>query len=203
MSTQGTTNSDWFTKRTAWQTRMDAIAASTDAADTKTQSYKVIYDEITQYIKRYTATADISTQLQDIGKLQLEINALHKSKNDLKNDVETALARDESLRSRDIPTNPHALFLLNRPVRRSMIPYLWALGVLFIGITLTMYYALGVRIEVFGTTTGYAIAKNSSVFGNGWSYIVDVLLSRNVLLTILGACLLTILILSLKIGGVF
>ena len=210
MSNTATTQTaiiDWQTKYTAWKATLDELATKpTTTAEQRSslkQLYKSLMNEITDYMKENGAKLGMSENLEEIGKLQQSIANLYKEKESMKQDVETAVARDESLRTRDIPTNPHALFLLNRPIRRTMIPFLWALGVLFIGITLTVYYATGVRLEIFGTASGYALAKNSSAVTQWTTIVYEFLLSRTVLLTLLGASLLTVLILSLKVGGVF
>jgi hypothetical protein len=56
----------------------------------------------------------------------------------MKIDVETSVARDKLLRSRDTDVTPHQLFVLDRPIRKGLIPYLWVISVLFIGIGLVI-----------------------------------------------------------------
>lgn len=186
---------------------MDDLArqpATTDAQkDALRAKYKTLYDELFSFVGTASEQSDTNALLSEIGNLNAEVRRLHQAKKEVVADAETAVARDEALRSRDVPTNPHTLYLLNRPVRHGMIPYLWAIGVLFIGIAIFVWYDSGVRMAVFGATTTGTLATNASAIGTWMTYLLDLALSRTVLLTIIGACLLAILILSLKIGGVF
>jgi hypothetical protein len=104
--------------------------------DTAKQQYSMLQNDITMYIRNTMQDQNLGGILTENGTLQTEINKLQKHIDKKKIDVDSALARDELLRSRDTDITPHQLFLMDRPVRRGMIPYLWAIGVLFIGVGL-------------------------------------------------------------------
>lgn len=89
-------------------------------------------------------------------------------------------------------------FLLDRPVRKGMIPYLWALGVLFIGIAIYLLYMSAKVMGFTNTSEG-----QTSFFMIIVAYLYDVFSNKTVLLSLLIAALIVILFLSLKVGGVF
>ena len=112
-------------------------------------------------------------------------------------DVESAAARDEVLRSRDTKLNSHKLFLLNRPIRKGVIPYLWVLSILFIGISLALF-----RMILPESTT--------STFSNGLGSTMSISLmvseffeNKMVLISIVIALLIVVLFLGLKMAGIF
>ena len=107
----------------------------------------------------------------------------------MKVDVESAIARDDLLRSRDTDMSRHKLFLLERPVRKGILPYLWVISVLFIGIGLFIYKT---TFPTFGSV------GSSGSFGS----IIEILTGKIVLGSLLIGALITILFLSLRIGGV-
>jgi hypothetical protein len=119
--------------------------------------------------------------------LSTSISHLEEHNNELKVDVESALARDELLRSRETATNPHQLFLLDRPIRRTMIPYLWIMSILFIGAALAIF-----KIMV------PTVASPESLKFLLLSFFTNVY----VLYALLGASAITILFLSLKVANV-
>ena len=120
----------------------------------------------------------------------------------MKVDVESAIARDELLRSRNTEISRHQLFILDRPIRRGLIPYLWVLSVLFIGVGLVIFRMTAPSL---GMATGNA-ASNSSLYGAAASIqmlILGFFSNRVVLVSLLVSTLIVILFLSLKIAGVF
>ena len=108
----------------------------------------------------------------------------------MKVDVESSIARDTILRSRDTDISRHKLFILDRPLRTGMIPYLWVLGVIFVGVALFIFKMS------FPTIFDINI---SEVFPMILQYITN----TYVLGSILIVALLVIVFLSLKISGVF
>ena len=111
--------------------------------------------------------------------------------------VESAVARDEVLRSRDTKLNSHKLFLLNRPIRKGVIPYLWVLSVLFIGISLIIF-----RMMLPESPT----STISGAFGPSMSIslmISEFFENKLVLISIIVALLIVILFLGLKMAGIF
>ena len=86
------------------------------------------------YAKEAANNSDLGGILSEIGKLQAEINKLEKVKAEVTVDVDSAIARDELLRSSEADISRHQLLLLGRPIRKGLIPYIWGLSILFIGI---------------------------------------------------------------------
>ena len=120
------------------------------------------------------------------------IQELEKKNEELKVDVETALARDELLRSRNTKRDSHSLFLLDRPIRKPVIPYLWVLSILFIGLGLIMIKMTMPQLDLPMDFAGYLYA-----------IVTDFISNRAVLLSIIAAAIIVIIFLSLKIAGVF
>jgi hypothetical protein len=175
-----------------------AIQESSAFIEDIKQKYLDLYNDITTYLKTQSTSLNLSGLLQKNGELQLTIKQLQKVQDEMKVDMESAIARDELLRSKDTKMNSHDLFLLGRPVRKGMIPYLWALGVLFIGVAIYLLYMSAKVMGFTNTSEGQA-----SIFMIIVTYLYDVFSNKMVLLSLLIAALIVILFLSLKIAGVF
>lgn len=153
-------------------------------------------DDILNLIKEDAENSDISTILAENGEIQSHITQLEKIKADMKIDVDSAIARDSLLRSKNTDISRHNLFLLDRPVRKGLIPYFWVLSILFIGIGLVIFKMTMPAVAV-GAATG--IASSSG----GLSAITGFFMDKRVLISILVSALIVIIFLSLKIAGVF
>ena len=171
------------------------ISLSNEAESIK-KGYSALNDDILQYLREQSKYNDMSALLQKSGELQKNLTQLHRFKKEMKTDVETAIARDELLRTRETKLNEHQLFILDRPVRRSMIPYLWVLSVVFVGIGLVLLRKLQPEL---GISNNEARALSESFWG-----MVSLYFTTNATwLGIIGACMIVILVLGLKVGGVF
>jgi hypothetical protein len=171
-------------RNVAYQTVVDKIK---ELNEIKNQYYQLNQD-IQTYLENYTKDPSLSDLLKENGEIQRQIQRLNKIGEEIKIDVESAIARDELLRSRNSNINSHTLYLLDRPVRRGSIPYLWVLSILFIGIGILFFYQLSPTFAIqLDITTSF----------------VDFFLSTKVLGGLLISALIVILFLSLKIGGVF
>lgn len=175
-----------------------AIQESSAFIEDIKQKYLDLYNDITTYLKTQSTSLNLSGLLQKNGELQLTIKQLQKVQDEMKVDMESAIARDELLRSKDTKMNSHDLFLVGRPVRKGMIPYLWALGVLFIGVAIYLLYMSAKVMGFTNTSEGQA-----SIFMIIVTYLYDVFSNKMVLLSLLIAALIVILFLSLKVAGVF
>lgn len=162
-------------------------AALSDLKD----KYKTLHRDISQTLKCSNQENDLTGMLTQTGNLQAQIKMREKTKKELQVEVDTALARDEVLRSKDTNLTAHQLFLLDRPVRKGMLPYLWTLSIIFIGIGLILYKMYLPSIE----------PSVSTIVGVEMS-IIDMLFNRPVLITLLVCCIIVMLFLSLKVGGV-
>jgi hypothetical protein len=172
------------------------IITLTKKAEEIKQGYATLNDDIIKYLTNNGTNADLTTILTQNGELQKHIKRLEKVLDEMKVDVESAVARDELLRSRNTEITPHKLFLLDRPVRKGMVPYIWALSILFIGIGLVIFrMTMPTFIGTTTNATGTAMTLSGMLFG----FITN----KIVLGSLLGSALIVILFLSLKIAGVF
>lgn len=172
-------------KRTAYQAIMDKV----NKINTLKSSFQTLNDDVIKLFKNESVNYNLSQILKENGEFQSDIQQLKKIQKETQVDVESAVARDELLRSRDTHINSHKLFLLDRPIRQSVVPYLWVLSVLCIGIALLFFREMTPNIMM-------------QPFGEWYGMITNVLLSTNVLLGLLAAAVITIVFLSLKVGGV-
>jgi hypothetical protein len=173
------------------------IIKLTNRAESIKQSYASLNEDIITYLKNNAKDGNMSGLLSENGELQKQVNRLEKIQTEMKIDVESAIARDKLLRSRDTDVTSHQLFILDRPVRRGIIPYLWVLSILFIGIGLVIF-------KMTAPTLGFA-ATGVSVNGSAsiMSMIVEFITNKVVLGSLLISSIIVILFLSLKIAGVF
>ena len=193
----------WNTTRSEFQSEYDAISndytgkSDPTALQTLKDRSTYLFNKINGVLSTELANQPTSELLSKTGTLQQQIQRLHKIKKDIKVDVESAAARDEVLRSRDTKLNSHKLFLLNRPIRKGVIPYLWVLSILFIGISLALF-----RMILPESTT--------STFSNGLGSTMSISLmvseffeNKMVLISIVIALLIVVLFLGLKMAGIF
>ena len=115
----------------------DTIDNDINAFENIKKKYSDLNKEIVTFVSDVGTSMNLSDKLTENGKLQQNIKKLEHQNNELNIDVESAIARDEILRSKDI--SRHDLFIMNRPIRRGLIPYLWVIGILFIGIGLVIF----------------------------------------------------------------
>jgi hypothetical protein len=166
----------------------DTIVKLTQRAESIKQRYAGLNDDILKYLTTEAKDNDLAGLLKENGELQKQISRLEKIQDEMKIDVTSAVARDELLRSRNTDVTRHQLFILDRPVRRGLIPYLWVLAVLFIGVGLVIF-RMTMPTIIFEGGTGFSLL---SIFEN-----------KGVIISLLVSALIVILFLSLKIGGVF
>ena len=198
----------WNTTRSEFQSEYDAISndytgkSDLDTLQTLKDRSTYLFNNINSVLSTELTDQPASDLLSKTGTLQQHIQRLHRIKKDIKVDVESAVARDEVLRSRNTKLNSHSLFLLNRPVRKGVIPYLWVLSFLLIGISLVLF-----RMMLPDSTTP---DSTSSIFSNGLGSSMSISLmaseffeNKMVLISIIIALLIVVLFLGLKIGGIF
>jgi len=172
-------------------TDYNTIATFSQQLQTVKNNYATLNDQIITALKTDAQNNDLTGALTTNGSLQTQINNLEKRSKELQVEVDTALARDELLRSRDTDINSHQLFLLDRPVRKGMIPFLWALSVIFIGVGLVIYKMV---LPPMGIDMGSTYGMEAT--------LSDLLLNRTVLISLLVCMIIVIVVLSLKVGGV-
>jgi hypothetical protein len=174
---------------------VEIVRLANKAEDVK-QKYITLNNEILLYLTQESTDNNMPRLLQEMGRLQTDLTDLHRVKKEMKTDVESAIARDELLRNRETILNEHQLFILDRPVRRNMIPYLWVLSIVFVGIGLVLLRWLKPEL---GISENEARALSQS-FMDMLSYYFT---NNATWLGIIGACMIVILVLGLKVGGVF
>lgn len=153
--------------------------------------YAKLNDDILKTLQNDARSSDLPGSLTQNGTLQTQIKKLEKRRKELQVEVDTALAREELLRSRETSLTNHQLFLLDRPVRQGMIPILWALGVIFIGVGLVVYkMMLPSIVPNYGTVYGVELS------------LKDLLMNKTVLSSLLFCVSIVIITVSLKVGKV-
>jgi preprotein translocase subunit SecG len=193
----------WLTTRSEFQSEYDTISndytgkSDPTALQTLKDRSTLLFNKINSKLSTELADQPTADLLSRTGTLQQQIQRLHKIKKDIKVDVESAVARDEVLRSRDTKLNSHKLFLLNRPIRKGVIPYLWVLSVLFIGISLIIFRMM--LPESSSSTISGAFGQSMSIS----LMISEFFENKMVLISIIVALLMVVLFLGLKMAGMF
>jgi hypothetical protein len=171
------------------------IELSKKAEDIK-KRYISLNDDILKYVSQEAKHNNLADLLTENGALQKQINGLHRVEEQIKTDVESAIARDELLRSRKTDISRHKLFLLDRPVRRNMIPYLWVLSIVCIGVGLIVMRML---LPTLGMTP-----EDLTALSSNFLLMLTSFFTNNVIfLSIIAALVIVIIVLSLVVGGVF
>jgi hypothetical protein len=155
------------------------------------KQYNELQQDITNYIATHTQYHDLDHTLKESGALKQQLQRLEKINKKLDIDVESALARDELLRSKDTGRNAHMLFLLNRPIKKQMIPVLWVMSIIFIGIALIMV-KMNMPVDII------AMPSAEFIVGSITGFVSQPI----VLVSLLGAAMIVILFLSLKVARV-
>lgn len=153
------------------------------------QEFQQLNTDISKTLQQLSSNNDMGKLLLENGILQQVNQSLDKEKGLLEEDVKSAELRDELLRSRDTNVTKHQLFLLQRPLRPSSIPYLWALSVLFIGGALILFQQMAPPIAPLFATSG-----ESSI----GMYLAD----PRIWGTLSGALAIVVIFLSLRIANV-
>ena len=181
------TTAGWAYQRGVYQGELDKL--NTD--NKPVADYITLQTKISTYINTYGKDANLNGELTKNGRLQETLVKQEQLNKDLKADVETAQAQDELLRSRNTKRNSHTLFLLNRPVRTQMIPILWVISVAFVGIALILVRMIAPQDTVL-----------AQGFGSFYFYFMELISSPTILAALLGAAVIVIIFLSLKIAKV-
>jgi hypothetical protein len=166
------------------------IAARNKLKELK-DSYATLHTDMMAYINTKSSVPSVGNIVTSNAMLLEDIKQLENKQKSIQIDVESALAREEVLRSRMQDVSRHQLFLLDRPVRRGMIPYLWVLSILFVGVGVYIFRIVFPPLPAEGFAMLFSSVSN------------EVLTNTTVLYTLIGCLLLTVLFLVLKILGLF
>jgi len=172
----------------------NTVVQLTQRAQQIKDRYAKLNDDILIYLRNNAKDTDMAGLLSENGELQKQINRLEKIQTEMRIDVESAIARDNLLRSRNTDVTSHQLFILGRPIKRNLIPYLWVISVLFIGVGLVIFKMTAPSLGGVG---------NSEATGSVLAMVTEFVTSKAVLSSLLISALIVILFLSLKVAGVF
>ena len=172
----------------------NTVVQLTQRAQQIKDKYAKLNDDILIYLRNNAKDTDMAGLLSENGELQKQINRLEKIQTEMRIDVESAIARDNLLRSRNTEVTSHQLFILGRPLKKNLIPYLWVISVLFIGVGLVIFKM---------TMPSLGVAGNSEATGSVLAMVTEFVTSKVVLGSLLISALIVILFLSLKVAGVF
>ena len=138
--------------------------------------------------------------LLENGNLQSQVSSLEVKVKESEDDVKSAELRDELLRSQDRNITKHQVFMLGRPLRPNTIPYLWALSILLIGVSLLVFQTQGPSLmePLFIWLSASAASSASSASSASTSYFMD----SRVWMILAGALAIVILFLSLRVANV-
>jgi VIT1/CCC1 family predicted Fe2+/Mn2+ transporter len=175
----------------------DTITTKLDELNKVKAAYHTLYQDLTQFLKTHTTENSLADALTKNGSLKVTVQQLTKTRDSMKTDVESAVAREELLRSRETDMTRHELFLFGRPIRRGMIPYLWLLSVIFIGVGLCVFYMTSQTLGLQNTM------GNATFMGSLYYMLTDFFTNSTVLYAIIGSLVIVILAMALKIAGVF
>lgn len=162
----------------------------------KQAAFKALNTDISTSIKDMSRTYDTGQLLLENGRLQQEIQALEKQKVETTEDADAAAIRDRVLKERDTAVTSHQIFFLDRPVRTSTIPFLWAAAILFVAAGLLVFKQLLPIAPLQGMEgVGMGAAILYSLQG--------VLGDPRIWMALVAAAVITITVLALKVAGVF
>ena len=171
------------------------IQAQTDQVERLKTGYSALHADITNFLTDAAKENDLKGKLAENGELQKDIQRMETLQKEMKVDVDSAVARDDLLRTKNTNITRHQLFLLERPIRQGAIPYLWVLSVLFIGLGLILFRASAPTIMTQNTMANAGAMAVPFL-------LYDFMTSKAVLIPLLVSALIVIFFLSLKVARV-
>jgi len=171
------------------------IQAQTDQVERLKTGYAALHADITNFLTDAAKENDLKGKLAENGELQKDIQRMETLQKEMKVDVDSAVARDDLLRTKNTNITRHQLFLLDRPIRQGAIPYLWVLSVLFIGLGLILFRASAPTIMTQNTMANAGAMAVPFL-------LYDFMTSKAVLIPLLVSALIVIFFLSLKVARV-
>lgn len=153
-------------------------------------------DQMNQLIAEVTAELSTASarDLSGAGALKQSIVELERIKAAKMADVETARLRKDLLKEKDAAITRHALFFMDKPLRRNTIPIMWAISFAFIAVGVLIFKQM-IPIQYSG---------GASMDGYGFiDSIMSFAYDPRVWMGISLAAVIVIIFLVLKIVGVF
>jgi hypothetical protein len=171
------------------------------------QSYISLQKEINEYVSKEANQSTWNDTLADNGKLQKDINELEKLQKEMKVDVDSAVARDELLRTRNTNPSRHELYFFNHPIRRSMIPFFWVLSILFIGMAIIFFQlsfpTTQTPIAPIQSVSALPIMGASSIAITFMNQMMNLFSNQMMIITLIVSVIILVVVLSLRASGVF
>ena len=168
----------------------DVVSLYTKLNGKKTE-YKQLHSELSSKIKEISTAGDMGRILLENGNLQSQVSSLEVKVKESEDDVKSAELRDELLRSQDRNITKHQVFMLGRPLRPNTIPYLWALSILLIGVSLLVFQ-----------TQGPSLMEPLFIWLSASSASTGYFMDSRVWMILAGALAIVILFLSLRVANV-
>lgn len=163
----------------------------------KKSELRTLNNDIVGEIKTISTDEDTGNMLLQNGNLQQEIHELEKQKDVSRKDADTALNREKTLRLQDKNITAHQLFLIKNPVSKSLIPYLWAISVIFVAIGVLIFKKTLPPIPTAGT-----LSVSLPFFGTFWLFFQTAIKDVRIWVALSAALIIVIIFLSLKIVNV-
>ncbi len=170
----------------------NTLLSLSDKINKKKAEFVNLNKDVTTTIRDFSQTYDTGNLLAENGNLQQEIIDLQKRLEDSKVDAESANLRDSLLRNRERDVSTRQLYLLDRPVKKSAIPVFWALSILFAAMGLYIFK----QIIPIPTTSGVG---GTSIFDGVLAFLKD----ARIWMSLTGASVIVIIVLAIKVAGVF
>lgn len=203
MSTESNTHT---VAGTNWPQKRGEFLASFNTASAKPDNVAVselttLYNTIKSHLQSISSEPSLNALLEETGSLQQENKDLHDKLNKKNIDADSAVTRNELLRSRETNLTAHNLFLLNRPVRRNRLPYLWVIGVLFIGVALCIFNVMSPQLPFAFQSINGAIPTVPNMLVGMYQSIVQFIFNPYVITSLVTAIMCVIIGIILKNQG--
>jgi hypothetical protein len=168
-----------------------------DGIQMQKMEFQNLNQDMSTAIGTMSNTLDTGRLLHQNGTLQQDIQSLEKKKAVVENDASSAELREKALRFQNKDVNQHQLFMVNAPVSRTAIPYLWALSFAFVAVGLLVFTQLIPPISLHAGV-GTATAASAGV----GQYILAFFKDTRVWMSLTGASVIVIIFLALKVANV-
>lgn len=171
----------------------NTLTSLTDKINKKKSEFANLNKDITTTIKEFSQTYDTGNVLAENGQIQQEIINLQKRLEDSKVDAESANLRDSLLRNRERDVSTRQLYLLDRPVKKSAIPVFWVLSILFTAMGLYIFK------QLLPIPSDLSATASTGILDGVLSFFKD----ARIWMSLTGASIIVIIVLAVKVAGVF
>jgi len=128
-------NQTWKDASTSFRNKHNEININTNyTPEERVRQLTFLKNRILEFLENVSNLNISDELLKKNKKLKIQIDNLYSAHKKIKIDLETAVRRDEILRTRKTDITPHRLFLIDKPVRKGIIPALYCFSILFISV---------------------------------------------------------------------